>query len=620
MRPRTISPRAGAVIEETVVGLLFFSLALSFGTRIVDHFALPKLLALRVSSLLLVLLWAWRAASGRVKNIPRPVLIAALVLGAWWILTTFTAAHLPTALDGIYGRYSGLWTHLVFLLLFLVFASLPTGRDRIERYLKLLIAALTPVSVYALVQFTGLDPLEWVMLHNRTASTVGQPVILAALLALALPVILAFLVRAGDLKNRLGWGLLFTLFLAAFFTTSSRGPLAGLVVSFIVFTVFILRGRREMVRKSLYMGLALAVVMILLTFAFYGGIVGRLGSSREVELRMMFWGIALEMVSDHPVTGVGLDNFHTVYPIYRRAEESRFMKDITPSMAHNGYLHTTATGGIPSLILYLALIGLVLVPLLKGRREGEGNESLLNTALAASLAGYLVQGLSGWTHIALTPFFWVLLGLAAAGRGNDGERTSPSPLLAAAAVIPVLFLVFLTVEGFSRLRADNLFWRAGNSDIAADSRWENTSVEIEKALGYAGDDHHYENSAAKLHTERFNVTRHPDAYRRSAGLFEASHRHNPFDPYVLIGRLDLETLALDTWAIDRPSPFAEAALERLLKLDANNPSAWLAAARLRLAAGEPDEARELAEKALSLRPRDKRIRGLLETVEKDSPP
>jgi hypothetical protein len=120
-------------VEDILWGLLFFTVSLVFTTRTHDQFTLPKLAALRFCTLFLVLFLVYRLQKSMVKAIPKSVLYAASALCLWWILSTFFAFHKPTALHGAYGRYNGLWNHLLFLLLFFITASMPMEAKRLKR-------------------------------------------------------------------------------------------------------------------------------------------------------------------------------------------------------------------------------------------------------------------------------------------------------------------------------------------------------------------------------------------------------------------------------------------------------------------------------------------------------
>lgn len=67
------------------------------------------------------------------------------------------------------------------------------------------------------------------------------------------------------------------------------------------------------------------------------------------ERRLMLWGDALQMVREHPVSGVGLGRFPEVSPTALANADTRW--------PHNEPLHLGAEAGLPGLLLLLMLYG-----------------------------------------------------------------------------------------------------------------------------------------------------------------------------------------------------------------------------------------------------------------------
>jgi hypothetical protein len=132
------------LVEDCVMGLLFLSVLLVFSTGVSVHFTLPKLIGLRIGTLFLAGLWIYRIRKREVQPVPRFILFSGIGLGIWWIFSTFFALHTYTAMHGVYGRYNGLFTHALWLILFFVFATLPASTKRTERILNLFIVSLVP--------------------------------------------------------------------------------------------------------------------------------------------------------------------------------------------------------------------------------------------------------------------------------------------------------------------------------------------------------------------------------------------------------------------------------------------------------------------------------------------
>ncbi|MDO8677365.1 MAG: O-antigen ligase family protein, partial [Acidobacteriota bacterium] len=394
-------------LEMGAYAAFVFLVTLVFSTRLEAQFSLPKLLIIRIFASILAGVWLVRFTRDGTRRLPRAVPVAAAALGLWWVLSTLTAVHPPTALHGAHGRYNGLWTQLLALSFFLIAASSRFGVSDIERLAKCLVAAMVLAASYALVQFAGWDPITWP--GQRPASTIGNPVVLAAVLGLALPFALVFLLLARRAGEQVAWAVALAILLAGSISTLSRGPLAASAAALLLVLSGVAWEQRQRISRWAVLG-----VVVILTIALAAGyrqvvqsrerLTGAPAAETDRTLldRFNTYAAAIQMVRDHPVTGVGLENFSVVYPRYRSAESERLTPDVLPTMVHNGYLHAAATTGIPGLLAYLALIAAVLIVLVRGwLATHERRERWLILAFIAAVAGYLIQDLSGWLEISL---------------------------------------------------------------------------------------------------------------------------------------------------------------------------------------------------------------------------
>ena len=601
-------------LEDILWGILFFSVSLVFTTRIHDQFTLPKLAALRFCTFFLVLFLVYRWRKGLVKAVPPSVLYAASALCLWWILSTLFAFHKPTALHGAYGRYNGLWNHLLFLLLFFIIASMPMEAKRLERILKLFVLALIPVSLYAIFQALKLDPVHWYA-FDRPGSTIGQPVILAALANLAAPFALMFFFNQKGKIKKILWGAIALVFFAVIVITLSRGVWLAAIVSLSIFSLMIIKIENVPWKKTAALiagAIALVTVMVYLSSGGFHAVIKkvktftRLKDDVAVQSRIYYYDTALRSTANHPVFGVGFENFSIVYPKYRRRgknpEETEIFRDVLPTKVHNGYLQTASANGIPALLFYLALVGLILVLLKKKFKfSADKNTRFTSAAFFAAIVGYLVQDLSGWNEIVLTAFFWIILGLAVNFSTIENRETVSFPwfIKYPVSAILVIFAVLLPVESVQKLYADKLFQESRYLDIK--TRWQRIETDTDRGLRAVPGDFHYEYVAALLYQKRFTLVGDPGTYKKGCRLLEQAHRTNPHDPYILIRRIEFDIEALDKGIIKSPSEFVRQGTKKLLNMAKNNPSVYEVIAKLKFREKKFNEALENIKEAISLR-------------------
>jgi putative inorganic carbon (HCO3(-)) transporter len=105
--------------------------------------------------------------------------------------------------------------------------------------------------------------------------------------------------------------------------------------------------------------------------------------------RLAHWQAAGDMIRYHPWTGVGFSNYEPAYPLYALTNWP-----IPLGHAHNYYLTVTAELGLPGLLAYLLLWGVIVWQTLRAIRRGSGWQR----GLALGLLG-------AWTHLSVHHLF-----------------------------------------------------------------------------------------------------------------------------------------------------------------------------------------------------------------------
>ncbi len=346
-QPRARSGQHAPEIAVHTVALL--AVALAFSTTLTVQFALPKLFVLRVALAILGALWLRRLHRGEIVAVPRSIAASVAALAGWWIVVTIAAQHVPTALEGAPGRYNGLWTELGMLSLFAFVATTNFDESEVETLAARYAAVLVPTAAYAVMQLMGVDPLPWPA--ERAASTIGNPVILAAILAMAAPVALTVTLMSSR-GARARWATVTGLLGLASVATFSRGPLIAMALAMAgVLMSFAWDLRARLSRSRVIASVALAVTIAIASGAAVIDSRARhaaptaTGMDRTIADRMNTYRAAAAVVRDRPLTGVGLENFAVAYPRYRNAQSEQLTPDTLPTMVHSGYLQSAAMTG-----------------------------------------------------------------------------------------------------------------------------------------------------------------------------------------------------------------------------------------------------------------------------------
>ena len=158
------------------------------------------------------------------------------------------------------------------------------------------------------------------------------------------------------------WSMIFVFSLGLIATISKGawlGLLFGLIIGIILWFVFNIKNKKNniLIFKTLIVLFLFAVISIFIIQP--KNINERFDLKvKDTEVstmnRVILWKTSLKIIKEHPFFGVGLGNFGYVL---EKDYKTRFLNGETFSSALNNYLTLAAEAGIPTLILYLIIIG-----------------------------------------------------------------------------------------------------------------------------------------------------------------------------------------------------------------------------------------------------------------------
>jgi len=215
-------------------------------------------------------------------------------------------------------------------------------------------------------------------------------------------------------------GAVLALGSAALILTFSRGGWMALAVAIAVICYAAWRQGRS----SLKVPLAILAILALAYLPFRTLVSARMfgDDNGSAESRIPLNNLALRMIEDHPVLGIGPNNFTVAMPQYLTSE---FRREFLYTV-HNTYLLIWTETGIAGLLAYLAfLIG----TLRTGWRCWKLRDSLLSPlalAFAAGIAGHMLhQGVDIFADRPIQQLLWLAAGLLVAMQGMCKEDRDP---------------------------------------------------------------------------------------------------------------------------------------------------------------------------------------------------
>lgn len=255
----------------------------------------------------------------------------------------------------------------------------------------------------------------------------------AELLATILPVVWVTTLYVRQRRHKfaliavavLGWtGVMLSL--------SKGALLAGIIGFVIVFSGCLLFSGRRFRRPltglaGLWLGVTVAVQAFFTlasplpaTADYFAGRAGN--SALSTQHRLLVWRIAGQMIADHPLTGVGADNFAAFTNIARADVASRdttppqteIAEDVVLERAHNEYLQILAELGVIGLVLFAVAFGALKLKLFAEFRRRRRLSPMLWAAIAGMTAFAASSMVSSFSFRAVQNgvAFMLVMGLA----------------------------------------------------------------------------------------------------------------------------------------------------------------------------------------------------------------
>lgn len=457
--------------EETFFISLFaigFLVPMLFSFSVKSVFALPKLYALAILLLVAVISLSvkyFKEGSLNLRAGKFNVLLGTYAI--LLILSTVLSVNFPISLFGTYGKFIGLFSLVSFLLLaFLIFNFVRKKEGQIRILAGAYIGSIAIVTL-GILQHIGylLDSSELNAVASRAFSTLGHANHFGGFIVQFIFVSLALF---AILKNKFLRATIIVLnvfYLYALFQTSSRGAFLALAVTALIACVLILKlfwkEHKVKVKKIL---VALIAVMVLISIS---GVVFKeklknieivqrtIGTLEFIEEgnvpdRLSWVLSGIDMIQTRPIFGFGVSTFRDVYNRFRRLDYRSPGDEqdlIVPETAHNEYINTASTQGIPALVIWLAIVFYVLRGVYKIAfsdevRKTSYADSLCLIFLACAIISYMVQVAFNFGTVGTSVPFYMLLGLAL-GYAFTLKNPDGGIMVKGYAVTAAIFLVVL---------------------------------------------------------------------------------------------------------------------------------------------------------------------------------
>ena len=542
------------------INLIFIGSALTtlfFNARLQDPFNSPKMwvLMLLAGSLIgYVLFFNYRAIQSKYYTVAL-TLICTFILSC--LVSMLASSDRFISLFGESQRRNGFLTYLSLVVIFIALVQYMEF-EHFERLTLILGLTSVLLVVYGLMQFYGVDFVEWNNPYNRVIGTAGNPNFSGAIFALLCTFfsvqLLMDINSKFTLRSILYLVISILLFKSILNTQARQGVLAyaaGVAVALLLIAFIRRRALGLILSPLLFIGGLIIVQGIL-----------NLGPFKEylykdsVSVRGHYWRTGIEMFKANPLTGVGLDNYGGFFNFYREVSYPlKYGFEVTSNNAHNTFIQMFATGGFFVGSSYLLLQIIVAVFALRALKVCNTENQRTMIILLATWITFHAQSLVSIDNIAISVWGWVSSGaivglsikvLTRNSTNNIGLKSRNEPQKILTSFIAVLF-TFIFCSFLYRAEASTYFLRAIYSSQAGQQVDNRLLTSAEKLLELPFVDAEYRAQAGfYLATSGYlekgiaildeNTEKHPnsiDSYNTIANIYESLKKPKEAEPYRL---------------------------------------------------------------------------------------
>jgi O-antigen ligase len=404
---------AAVVLATAYLALVFLDLAAAIAVWAALLFIVHlTVLSVGPTAIEILLFIGWLGTAGtRRARLPvlreHPLLVGAIVLCASWLTISIIWAEEPG--KAAYG--AGYWWEAV-LVFVVVATTIVRPRDVRIVALAFVIGAVVSVALGFLGIGNPSSSLGTEDVGSRLVGGGGDPNYQAAAFLGAIFIAggLIGVYRKPAARIALSFALAFIT--VGFFATDSRGGVLALVFALVAAFVLLPHQRARVLGWTMIAAVGLAVYLQFRPAAldrlthFSGGGSGRLDA----------WTVAWRIFREHPLIGIGLDNFTVLEPRY--ALQSGTLSDVRvvaemPVLVHNTYLQLLVeTGPIGLIVFLIVVLGSMRASWLAARRfDALGRSDYANLARAVLIGTIGILAANFFITNGNNFELWILLAL-----------------------------------------------------------------------------------------------------------------------------------------------------------------------------------------------------------------
>lgn len=420
--------------------------------------------------------------------------------------------------NGYYTRPLGFEMYLYTFLIYIFSSTFLQDEKRIQIVMYVMELSAVVVSIYAFLQFAGMDPFGIQPVNEgRPFGTLGNSVFIGGFLTLVFPFSLMRIFQGKKFNS----GIVFSLIIACTVIISQTRTayvaiIIEVIIILIIYPVVNNKIQTKLYNKLKYSFLIIGGIFLVLLLVIIlerdNLFVKRFISITSIfqNPRWLLWGESLKVFVKYPITGCGISTFPIVFEdVYSMKFKMTDVRNYTDN-AHSNFFHTLCSMGIIGITAYLMLLahtGFILIKSVFSKTL-KVKQKKQYIGFLAMICGYIVYSIADFDEITIIFYFFIYLSLLKTVLKADNDssvyifpsklKTSLNKAIITVLVILYIFISYNIYTSIKQIVADQYyvtaFSLASKGNFQASLDYFSTAIELWENNSY----YHYQYGGALL--------------------------------------------------------------------------------------------------------------------------
>jgi len=384
-------------------------ITLYFNPSLQDPFNSPKFWLLIILSSILLGFYLFDLLG---KN-DKPGLFVPKLVGVFLLSGLVSAVLSDSRTVSFFGdtmRKNGFISYLCLSIVMLAVAN-NCNFATVGQLSKYILIVTSILIVYGYLQRINRDFVAWNNPYNSVILTTGNPNFSSAVLAICGAFLSVYIFALKYKSYQIFCLIIIIGTIVTINATNSRQGLLAYVATILISVYFVLQRKFGRLSYLYLLGLVLVFFIAILGSQKIGPLQSLMYKD-SLNAREFYWFAAFKMFINHPIFGVGLDNYGNYFNLYRELDYvKKYGFEVTSTNAHNVILQHFSTGGVIFGSAYLVLHLYIFRKAIKKLKITTDAKFIIILAVFCGWVAYHLLSMVSIDNLSVAIWGWFLSGL-----------------------------------------------------------------------------------------------------------------------------------------------------------------------------------------------------------------